>query len=205
MSLAYLLQDKTIVTVSGAHSGIGKTLLAESILRVANNFAAVKITIEDFFTAVSFDDASIMVPGKDTFRLKNAGAAQVVWVRTPEQNLVDSMEQALSVLGCYNGLLIEGNRIMTYIKPDLSFFVYGGGIETIKPSRLYALRNAQVIINNIRDKTADCQQTEKTLHEINAGAAVLSINLADTDTLQPLLMDMIKQRLGAPLLRESAA
>jgi hypothetical protein len=205
MSLAYLLQDKTIVTVSGAHSGIGKTLLAESILRVVKNFAAVKITIEDFFTAVSFDDSSIMVPGKDTFRLKNAGAAQVVWVRTPEQNIVDTMEQALSVLGCYNGLLIEGNSIMTYIKPDLSFFVYGGGIETIKPSRLYALRNAQVIINNIRDETADCQQTEKTLREINAGAAVLSINLADTDTLQPFLRDTVKQRLGVPLLRESAA
>jgi hypothetical protein len=203
MACAYLLQDKTVITVSGSHSGIGKTLLAESILHVVRDFAAIKITIEDFFTAVSFDDASIMVPGKDTFRLKTSGASQVVWVRTPEQHLVDTMEQALSVLGSYNGLLIEGNSIAAYIKPDLSFFVYGGGIETIKPSRLYALRNAQVIINNIRDEAIDKRETEKTLREINARAAVLSFNLSATDTLQSLLKDIIKQRLGVTLLRES--
>lgn len=205
MSLAYYLQDKRVITVSGSHSGIGKTLLAETILSVVKDFAAIKITIEDFFTAVSFDDASIMVPGKDTFRLKTSGAAQVVWVRTPEQHLVDTMEQALSVLGSYNGLLIEGNSIAAYIEPDLSFFVYGGGIETIKPSRLYALRNAQVIINNIRNEAIDRRENENTLREINARATVLSFNLSATDSLQSLLKDIIKQRLGVTLLRESAA
>ena len=40
-----------------------------------------------------------MVPGKDTFRLKTSGASRVVWVRTPEQHLVDTVEQAVSVLG----------------------------------------------------------------------------------------------------------
>ena len=57
----------------------------------------------------------------------------------------------------------------------------------MKPSRLYALRRAQVIINNIRDEAADCRENEKTLREINARATVLSANLAATDTLQPLL------------------
>jgi len=203
MSLAYYLQDKTVLTVSGSHSGIGKTLLAESILSLVREFAAIKITMEDFFTAVVFDDASILVPGKDTFRLKTSGASQVVWVRTPEQHLVDTMEQALSVLGSCRGLLIEGNSIVTYIEPDLSFFVYGGGIETIKPSRLYALRNAHVIINNIRDETTDYRESDKTLCEINARATVLSVNLAETDTLQALLKDTLKQRLGVTLLRGS--
>jgi hypothetical protein len=204
MSLAYYLKDKTVLTVSGSHSGIGKTLLAESILSLVKDFAAIKITMEDFFTAVTFDDASIMVPGKDTFRLKTSGASQVVWVRTPEQHLVDTMGQALSVLESCSGLLIEGNSIVTYLEPDISFFVYGGDIETIKPSRLYALRNAQVIIHNIRDETNDYRESEKTLREINARATVLSINLASTDTLQALLKDTLKQRLGATLLRESA-
>lgn len=204
MSLAYYLQDKTVLTVSGSHSDIGKTLLAESILSLVRDFAAIKITMEDFFTAVTFDAASIMVPGKDTFRLKTSGASQVVWVRTPEQHLVDTMEQALSVLESYKGLLIEGNSIVTYIEPDLSFFVYGGGIETIKPSRLYALRNAQIIINNIRDETTDYRESEKTLRKFNARATVLSINLAETATLQALLKDTLKQRLGVTLLRESA-
>ena len=203
MSLAYLLQDKTVITVSGAHSGIGKTLLAESILQVVRDFAAIKITIEDFFTAVSFDDASIMVPGKDTWRLKTSGASRVVWVRTPEQHLVETVEQAVSALGSVNRLLIEGNSITTYLEPDLSFFVYGGEVQTMKPSRLYALRRAQVIINNLRDEATDCRENEKILRAINARATVLSANLAIADTLQPLLRTIVKQHLGATLLRES--
>jgi len=205
MSLAYLLQDKTVITVSGAHSGIGKTLLAESILQVVRDFAAIKITIEDFFTAVSFDDASIMVPGKDTWRLKTSGASRVVWVRTPEQHLVETVEQAVSALGSVNRLLIEGNSITTYLEPDLAFFVYGGEVQTMKPSRLYALRRAQVIINNIRDEAADCRENEKKIREINARATVLSANLAAADTLQPLLQSIVKQHLGATLLRASDA
>jgi Ni2+-binding GTPase involved in maturation of urease and hydrogenase len=203
MSLAYLLQDKTVITVSGSHSGIGKTLLAESILQVVRDFAAIKITIEDFFTAVSFDDATILMPGKDTCRLKTSGATQVVWVRTPEQHLVETMEQAVSVMKSVSGLLIEGNSITTYLEPDLAFFVFGGEIQTMKPSRLYALRRAQVIINNIRDADIDCRQNEKTLREINDRATVLSTNLAAVDTLQPILRNIVKQHLGTKLLRES--
>jgi hypothetical protein len=102
------------------------------------------------------------------------------------------------------GLLIEGNSIVTYIEPDLSFFVYGGAIETIKPSRLYALRNAQVIINNIRDEATDYRKNEGILREINGRATIMSVNLAETKKLQTLLKDILKQRLEAPLLRESA-
>ena len=88
MSLSSCLTDKKIIAVSGSHSGIGKTLLAEYLLSLLQDFAAIKISIEDFFTAVSCDDATIMVPGKDTFRLKTSGAKQVIWVRSPENNLM---------------------------------------------------------------------------------------------------------------------
>jgi len=79
MSQLFCLTQKNIITVSGSHSGIGKTLLAEYLLSLLHDFAAIKVSIEDFFTAVFCDDATIMVPGKDTFRLKSSGAKQVVW------------------------------------------------------------------------------------------------------------------------------
>jgi len=204
MALAYYLQNKAVITVSGSHSGIGKTLLAESILTLVKDFAAIKITIEDFFTAVSFDDASIMVPGKDTFRLKTSGASQVVWVRTPEQHLVETMEQALSVLGSYKGLLIEGNSIATYIEPDLSFFVYGGEIQTMKPSRLYALQKARVIIHNIRDEAIDHYQADKELRDLNTRATVVSLNLSDKNTVQLFLKETLQQHVGGMLRHGSA-
>ena len=196
MSQLFCLTHKNIITVSGSHSGIGKTLLAEYLLSLLKDFAAIKISIEDFFTAVSCDDATIMVPGKDTFRLSSSGAKQVIWVRSPEHTLMESMEQACSLLVDCAGVLIEGNSILTYIDPDCAFFVYGGELQTLKPSRLYALQKAGVIINNIRDATAEIPEIEKSLHGLNPAAVVISLNLSNRESVIPLLKDILKQRAG---------
>jgi len=196
MSLSSCLTHKKIITVSGSHSGIGKTLLAEYLLSLLQDFAAIKVSIEDFFTAVSCDDATIMVPGKDTFRLKTSGAKQVIWVRSPEHNLMESMEQACSLLVDCAGVLIEGNSILTYINPDLAFFVYGGELQTLKPSRLYALQKARIIINNLRDESEQTAAIEKSLRSLNPAAVVVSLNLSDRQSVIPLLKDMLNQRAG---------
>jgi hypothetical protein len=191
MSLSSCLTHKKIITVSGSHSGIGKTLLAEYLLFLLKDFAAIKISIEDFFTAVSCDDATIMVPGKDTFRLKSSGAKQVIWVRSREHNLMESMEQAFSLLVDCTGVLIEGNSILTYIDPDLAFFVYGGELQTLKPSRLYALQKTRVIINNVRDASAEIPEIERSLRELNSAAVVVSLNLSDRKSVIPFLKDIL--------------
>lgn len=193
MSLVSCLSHKYIVTVSGAQSGIGKTLLAEYLLPLLKNFAAIKITIEDFFTAIVCDDAAIMVPGKDTYRLKCSGAKQVVWVRTPEHNLIESMEQACSLLVDCVGVLIEGNSILTYINPDLAFFVYGGELQPLKPSRLYALKKAHVIINNIRDSSAVTTAHEKTLHTANPSAVIATLNLSNPSSVTSFLKTLLQR------------
>ena len=196
MSLSFCLAQKNIITVSGSHSGIGKTLLAEYLLSLLQDFAAIKVSIEDFFTAVSCDDATIMVPGKDTFRLKSSGAKQVIWVRSPEHTLMESMEQASSLLVACAGVLIEGNSILTYINPDIAFFVYGGELQTLKPSRLYALQKARVIINNLRDESAEIPELENDLRSLNPAAIVVSLNLSDRESVIPFLKDILKQRAG---------
>ena len=196
MSLSSCLTQKNIITVSGSHSGIGKTLLAEYLLSLLQDFAAIKVSIEDFFTAVSCDDATIMVPGKDTFRLKSSGAKQVIWVRSPEHTLMESMEQASSLLVDCTGVLIEGNSILTYINPDVAFFVYGGELQTLKPSRLYALQKARVIINNLRDESAEIPELENNLRSLNPAAIVVSLNLSDRKSVIPFLKDILKQRAG---------
>jgi hypothetical protein len=196
MSQLFCLTQKKITTVSGSHSGIGKTLLAEYLLSLLQDFAAIKVSIEDFFTAVSCDDATIMVPGKDTFRLKTSGAKQVIWVRSPEHNLMESMEQACSLLVDCAGVLIEGNSILTYVNPDLAFFVYGGELQTLKPSRLYALQKARIIINNLRDESEQTAAIEKSLRSLNPAAVFVSLNLSDRQSVIPLLKDMLNQRAG---------
>lgn len=193
MSLVSFLSHKYIITVSGAQSGIGKTLLAEHLLPLLKNFVAIKITTEDLFTAVVCDDAAIIVPGKDTCRLKTSGAKQVVWVRTPEHNLIESMEQACSLLGDCAGVLIEGNSILTYINPDLAFFVYGGELQTLKPSRLYALKKAHVIINNIRNSSAVTTAHKKTLCEANPTAVIVTLNLGNPTSVTSFLKTVLQR------------
>lgn len=196
MAHLFCLTQKKIITVSGSHSGIGKTLLAEYLLSLLQDFAAIKVSIEDFFTAVSCDDATIMVPGKDTFRLKSSGAKQVIWVRSPEHTLMESMEQASSLLIDCAGVLIEGNSILTYVNPDIAFFVYGGELQTLKPSRLYALQKARIIINNLRDESAEIPEIENNLRSLNPAAIVVSLNLSDRESVIPFLKDILKQRAG---------
>ena len=196
MTLSSCLTHKKIITVSGSHSGIGKTLLAEYLLTLLQDFCAIKISIEDFFTAVSCDDATIMVPGKDTFRLKTGGAKQVIWVRSPEHTLMDAMSQACSLLVDCAGVLIEGNSILTYINPDLAFFVFSGELQTLKPSRLYALQKARVIINNLRDESAEIEEIENSLRSLNPSALVVSRNLTDRESVIPFLKDMLQRHAG---------
>ncbi|MCK5009942.1 MAG: hypothetical protein KAS98_05615, partial [Deltaproteobacteria bacterium] len=73
--------DMKVVTVSGAQKGVGKTALAEILLKNLPGFAAIKITMTDLYTSVSEDDEDIMIPDTDTFRMKKSGAEKVVWVK----------------------------------------------------------------------------------------------------------------------------
>jgi hypothetical protein len=204
-SLVPFFKDKIIITVSGAHSNVGKTLLAEYILSLVCNFSAIKVTINDLFTSVTADDASIMVPGKDTFRLKTAGAEQVVWVRSSEENLFESMKHALSLLASSAGILFEGSSALPYLPAHASFFVAGGAVEQLKQSRIYPLQNAAVIINNLREASDDAASIEQSLRQYNQHATIVSFNLKDRDIVIPFLKNVLKNLAGDIMLRGNSA
>jgi len=48
--------------------------------------------------------------------------------------------------------------------------VYGGELQTLKPSRLYALQKARIIINNLRDESEQTAAIEKSLRSLNPAA-----------------------------------
>lgn len=192
MPLNAYLTDKTIITVSGAYSGVGKTLLSEYILTLVKNFAAIKITIEaDLATMVSDDEKTIMVPGKDTFRLKSKGATKVVWVRSARQHLPEAMGKALLLTGNCQKILIEGNSILNYLEPNLAFFVAGGDLGHMKPGGLTLLQKATIIINNIRDKATNQEPVEKSLRQSNPGASIVSMNLENQSVVLPYLKTVL--------------
>lgn len=127
---------KTIV-VSGAKSGVGKTYMAEQLLKSLSNWSALKVTIgregncphqrncgicpeikEPFY--IIKDKDIINQSGKDTCRLKEAGAKEVIWLKAKPEGLEEGLNKAMAEFSECRGVLIEGTSVLKYIKPDLN-------------------------------------------------------------------------------------
>lgn len=178
MELDDLIGNMKTITVSGAHKGVGKTVLTELLLRHLPGFAAIKITVDDLYASVSDDEKEIMIQGKDTFRMKKSGAEKVVWVKTTEKLLPEVLEKALVMIGTPKGLLIEGNSILEYINPALAFFVIDGTIEHMKPSRIIALKKADICVINQKNGYTVKEETLKKVTSLNSKIKIVSLNLA---------------------------
>ncbi len=187
--------DMHIITVSGLHSNIGKTLLSERIVSLVPGIAAIKISINDVHTIVTNTEQTIMEPGKDTQRLKTGGAGEVVWIKAKPEDIKDAVNQAMGLLSGYQTILIEGNSVLDILTPKLSFFVCDHQLLThnaIKPSRLMALQKAQIIINNVRCNTdANESGIREKCRQFNTKAVFYSMNLKDQKDCCAILRDLI--------------
>lgn len=198
MQLGDLIGDRRLVTVSGAHKGVGKTALAEILLRNLPHFAAIKITITDKDVAVTDDERDIMAPSTDTCRMKQSGALKVVWVRSTEDHLHDSMIVALGKMVPCKGILIEGNSILKHVSPTVAFFVIAPPFDTMKPSRVHALKNADIaVINQVQGLGPD-RDLLKRIEEFNPRLTLLRLNLLDPGRAGDdynRLLSLLKQRI----------
>lgn len=129
-----------IITVSGAHSGIGKTSVAEKILRQLKGWSALKVTViketpcprktpcgvcqeqNSPFSIISVAEI-INQPGKDTQRMKSAGAKKVLWLKAIPSGLKEGLKTALQRLKNSPGVVIEGTSVLKYLQPDLGIFI----------------------------------------------------------------------------------
>ena len=153
------LRTVPIITVSGAHSGVGKTKVAEILLRALKGWSALKVTVthregkcparknchtcdelKDDFSIID-NKRIIETKGKDTARLKEAGARKVLWLKARPRALGEGLRKVIPLFKRSKGLLIESNSALKYIKPDLAIFVKNRN-SLLKPS-------AKEILNKI--------------------------------------------------------
>ncbi|MDP3731832.1 MAG: hypothetical protein Q8R31_02205 [Candidatus Omnitrophota bacterium] len=129
-----------VITISGAHSNIGKTTVVERLLGIFKGWSCLKVTtlhnglcptgrdcgacdkLSSRFSIVS-DKEIIEKPNKDTWRFKKAGAKDVLWLRAKPEGLRQGLKQALFKMRSARGIIIEGTSILKYLKPDLAIFV----------------------------------------------------------------------------------
>jgi molybdopterin-guanine dinucleotide biosynthesis protein len=137
-----------IISVTGAHSGVGKTTLCSILFENITGFGGIKFTKTSFYTSV-IDDAKILSKdGKDTAIFFKSGAERVVWIQSPGgEELENALNIALSKMAGLKGVVIEGNSPQDFVSPDLAIFIIGEKGE-IKPAASKVSKKADIIIVN---------------------------------------------------------
>jgi hypothetical protein len=141
-----------LATISGTASEVGKTTLLCELLRRLPGWAAIKVTRGHYRSCgrdpdtccvshllgpeprVFADRATTDAPGKDTGRYWAAGAADVRWVVGAHGQEVEGLKRALADLTGFPGVLVEGNRILLGVRPDLAILVVPSAPGEVKPT-----------------------------------------------------------------------
>lgn len=187
-----------IISVTGSHSGVGKTSLASLIIREIEGLSAIKVTKTDLFTSITTDDEIISESGKDSAVFKESGARNVVWVKSTQRDLKECLNQALSMVSDSRGVVIEGNSPIEYIEPDLIIFVMKEDLSGLKASGSRALERADLVVINTDSNSIQGENIERLkirLIDINPDAEIFSNDLAG-GKIQREFLDFVKKRIG---------
>jgi len=151
-----------ILSIAGEKSGIGKTTLGAGLVsylsgHLASNtknlcFLAPPKTvgvIKYTRTAIhaSLTDAPHLIeqPDKDTARYHSAGAAQVLWVQSPREDLPELLSHAVEQLDGCDVVIVEGNSPIEFLRPDAVICIVSSGAVPVKQSAGKALQAADLI------------------------------------------------------------
>jgi uridine kinase len=134
-----------IIGIGGGHSGAGKTSVASLILRTFAGWGAIKYTKTSLYASI-IDDAEVLSQeGKDTRKFLDAGAAKVLWVKSPFSELAEALPVAVDMLSHLQGIIVEGNSAVEVARPDIVIFVCGTA-DKMKDSARKILQMADVVI-----------------------------------------------------------
>jgi uridine kinase len=150
-----------IIGIGGAHSKVGKTTIACQILKRLSGWGAIKYTKTSFYTSIVDSPEILKQKNKDTNRLLDAGAQDVLWVQSPPECLKEVLQIAVDRLSYLKGIIIEGNSAIEALKPDIVVFVSGN--EGLKRGAEKILSMANTVIFD-KDPPKGTPKTAKTFH-----------------------------------------
>ena len=145
------------IGVGAGKSNAGKTTFIEKFIKrikqTKNSFViAVKYSKSTLYSSIITEDALLQKEGKDTSRMKKAGADYVFWVKANESDLSDICHQIYenikSILpkDTQAILIIEGNSLVRAMRPDVIIFLKGTLRDPMKPSGQAIFEIADLII-----------------------------------------------------------
>ncbi|NJD55417.1 MAG: molybdopterin-guanine dinucleotide biosynthesis protein B [Nitrospirae bacterium] len=147
------------IGIGASHSGSGKTTLASRILRHFTvgspslaprplRWGAIKYTRTASPPEIISDRNILMKEGKDTRILLDAGAEDVVWVRSGRAGLMTALSDAAKRLSGLDILVIEGNSAIEFLQPDIVIFIFSKERERWKPDIEKLAARADIIFSD---------------------------------------------------------
>jgi molybdopterin-guanine dinucleotide biosynthesis protein len=135
-----------IIGVGGAHSGAGKTTYASLLLRKLKGWGAIKYTKTALYCSVVDDREILSTEDKDTKRMLDSGAERVLWIQAPPSELGEVLPMAVERLSNLEGIVVEGNSAIEFLRPDIIIFIFGSDPQRIKESAKSILKNADAVV-----------------------------------------------------------
>lgn len=208
-----------IISITGTASGVGKTTVAQFLLKFLWGFSALKITTRHEGSncprhsecdvcetmkrpyTVTVDPLQINQMGKDTALFNNAGARKVVWLQAHSDHLQAGIEDALSRFGKTDSVIVEGNSFLHAHDADLSILVVTPREKKIKRSTVQILPKVDLVVINkyADDSEGDVIEARERLHQIGCYAPVYIINPRDEDFSQnKIFLKYIRDTIEQP-------
>ena len=151
-----------VVAISRFSSNVGKTTLMCELLHRLPGWEAIKLT-RGHYRSCGRDPAGCCVSdllrdepvihsgreanyqiGKDTGRFWDAGATNVHWVIVKDGQVERGINEALARVEA-EGVMVEGNSFLEYVRADLAIMCARSGGGKIKPSARKALAKSDFL------------------------------------------------------------
>jgi hypothetical protein len=178
------------IVVGGSHRGAGKTALVCGLISALAEFrwAAVKITTHDHRKPQPIWEETEPGQGTDTARYLAAGAARAFLLSAPDADLPARLAELLTRLTPPVNTILESNRILGYLHPDLCLALQPpNALAAPKSTFSLAVRHADALVAH-----ADANR----ILEGSPGSKPI-FHLAALDHLSPRMIVWVRQRLTA--------
>lgn len=144
-----------LIVVSGHSRGVGKTFLVEAILKAfpSYRFSTLKISAHRHGAGEAQGPAQ-ECNGADERerRLLNAGAESAWLLRARDETFPHALPAIEELLARTPNWIVESNRLVKYLKPDLLLFVWRPEIADWKPSSDACVASCDAVV--LRDVKA---------------------------------------------------
>ncbi len=155
-------RHENILVIGASSRNLGKTTLICSLLRRFAEFPLTALKIktmqegdETFHGKGSTLEGPYLIREEtslngteDSVRLLNAGATQVLYLKTRRDSLRESFQTTLEMIPQGNLVIVESNSLVEIIRPAIYILIKGYDPKLYKPSSLRTEKHADIILKS---------------------------------------------------------